>query len=189
MRELELLNWTEFKSTCITTKKLRCQYTETDEGYNLYGPDTQGLLWHTAFLKTSPRSSDQIDFEDNYKSTFNAASATTTPIHKQSEFSVTTRVETTVSACSYTVTSGKSFYLALFVGSYDGNQGIAYRLKVNGSLLFKLHLNGGPNQGYSNSYPLPVSVKIANGGDIITVTSEAGIGKGSAWVSYVGVEL
>lgn len=64
---LELNSWTQFKQICITTKNLNCQFTESDRLYDLYGPDADGLIWHTNILKTDPAGSDQTDFETNYK--------------------------------------------------------------------------------------------------------------------------
>ena len=70
MQILELADWTAFKDTCITKKNLNCQYTETSGGYDVYGPDADGLLWHTAFDKGT---ADDTDFANNHKAVFNWA--------------------------------------------------------------------------------------------------------------------
>lgn len=70
MKDLELDSWTTFKNTCLVTKGLNCQYSETSDRYDMYGPDL-GIMWHTSILKSSPASSDQSDFENNYKPTAN----------------------------------------------------------------------------------------------------------------------
>jgi len=70
---LEIASWSSFKQTCITTKNLNCQYEEAVDRYELYGPDTSSLLWHTSILKSDPRNADQVDFEDNHKAAFNWA--------------------------------------------------------------------------------------------------------------------
>lgn len=68
---IELNSWSSFKSVCITTKGLNCQYSEAPDRYDLYGPDKNGILWHTSILKTDPAGDDQSDFETNSKSSFN----------------------------------------------------------------------------------------------------------------------
>lgn len=68
---LELSSWTSFKSICIAAKNLNCQFDEQSDRYELYGPDANGITWRVSLLKTSPANSDQIDFETNYKSSFN----------------------------------------------------------------------------------------------------------------------
>lgn len=73
MKELELPSWTSFKETCITRKNLNCQFSESLDRYELYGPDGYGFIWHTTILKVNPRENDQADFEENYKSAFNWA--------------------------------------------------------------------------------------------------------------------
>jgi len=66
---LEIQTWADWKTLCLTTKKLQGQYEEQPSYYEIYGPDTDDLYWHITILKDS--GADQIDFEANYKSTFN----------------------------------------------------------------------------------------------------------------------
>lgn len=68
---LESGSWAEFKDICITKKNLNCQYVLRDGRYDLYGPDANGLTWHTSILQENPRSSDQVDLEDNHLVNFN----------------------------------------------------------------------------------------------------------------------
>lgn len=76
---LELSDWTAFKFTCITTKKLSCQYTEAPDRYEIYGPEISVITWRTTLLKTDIPNADQIDFETNYKfQTFNSVISSTT---------------------------------------------------------------------------------------------------------------
>ena len=70
---LELSTWTQFKNLCILTKNLNCQFTEDATRYDFYGPDANNLTWHTSIMKSEPRNEDQIDFEDNHKTSFNWA--------------------------------------------------------------------------------------------------------------------
>lgn len=68
---LELNGWTSFKSVCITVKNLNCQFTEAMDRYELYGPDANGLVWHTSILKgagdNGSAAADQAEFETSYK--------------------------------------------------------------------------------------------------------------------------
>lgn len=66
---IEVASWAAFKSLCITTKGLNCQFSETDTRYDFYGPDKNGILWHASILKDA--GDDQTDFDSNYKSKFN----------------------------------------------------------------------------------------------------------------------
>jgi hypothetical protein len=68
---LELPDWNAFKTTCITVKNLACQYSQGSDRYDLYGPDANGLMWHTTILTVG--GADQTDFETNYKSKFNGS--------------------------------------------------------------------------------------------------------------------
>lgn len=72
-QKLELSGWEAFKEICIARKNLNCQFTEDDQRYDFFGPDSSGIMWHTSLLKSNPRSADQADFEDNHKASFNWA--------------------------------------------------------------------------------------------------------------------
>lgn len=69
-KELEITSWAGFKATCIAKKNLNCQFTETDTRVDVYGPDADDILWHSAFLK---ESEDYTDFDTNYRAKFNWA--------------------------------------------------------------------------------------------------------------------
>lgn len=68
---MELPTWAAFKSTCITTKGLPCQYSESTDRYELFGPDGNQFLWCYTLIKTEEANTDQTDFESHYKSAFN----------------------------------------------------------------------------------------------------------------------
>lgn len=71
MQVMEVNTWTEFK-TLVATKLLLMQYTELGSKYDVYA--SEGLfMWHCSIDKVTPTSSDQTDFETNFKSTANAA--------------------------------------------------------------------------------------------------------------------
>lgn len=71
--KLELPSWDAFKEICITRKNLNCQFTEDSQRYDFYGPDSGDIMWHASIMKSDPRNSDQVDFEDNHKVNFNWA--------------------------------------------------------------------------------------------------------------------
>jgi len=73
MRLLELSNYSGtdgFIDLCVVKKNLNNQFTEDTFGYDLYGPDSNGLTWHIRILKNSD---DATDFVANRKAAFNFA--------------------------------------------------------------------------------------------------------------------
>lgn len=82
---LELPNWEAFKSTCITTENLNCQYVQSADRYDIYGSASGVLTWHTTIM-TGVNGADQTDFETNYKTIFNSS---------LSQFDVTGRLRVT----------------------------------------------------------------------------------------------
>ena len=189
MSELELLGWLDFKEICITRKNLNCQFTETSSRYDLYGPESDGLLWHTAILKSDPRNAFQVDFEDNYKVDFNRGSCNSgtgsTGITKSAEVTITARVETDMPGVIHTVSANKSFLLISFNAATSSPRGVIFRLKVNNIFLHKITLSG---EG-SYNLPLPLAIKIASAGDIIKVTYDAALARGGCYASFMGVEI
>lgn len=71
MQNIQLTSWESFKTICITQKNLSCQYQESDDSYQIYGPDSGSIIWCSSIAKDG--NEDQIDFEQNYKSAFNWA--------------------------------------------------------------------------------------------------------------------
>ncbi|MDP3354162.1 MAG: hypothetical protein Q8S44_10540 [Flavobacteriaceae bacterium] len=64
------LKWTEFKNICSIIFYLNIQYIEADYSYLIYINDSfNQYVCHVD--KTTPPSSDQTDFETNYKSNAN----------------------------------------------------------------------------------------------------------------------
>ena len=63
------LDWLAFKNTC-TSKNLLMQMVETTQDYKLFAVDNQ-IRYLCSFLKSSPASTEQLDFEANYKATCN----------------------------------------------------------------------------------------------------------------------
>lgn len=63
------LEWTNFKAI-VQLKSLPIQMRELPNSYRVFINDN-GVLYESSFLKESPRNSDQIDFEDNFKAGVN----------------------------------------------------------------------------------------------------------------------
>lgn len=63
------LNWTDFKAK-VAAKVLSIQYTESGVEYSLWAIDGADT-YLAAIPKTNPASTDQTDFETNYKSSAN----------------------------------------------------------------------------------------------------------------------
>ena len=109
------------------------------------------------------------------------------PIYRGSEFAITSRAETTVSAITYTITTGKNFYLNLFACASSGPLPTIFRLKVaGGSTQFMITSSGNGSDG---RLALPAAILIGTSGQAITVTSEAQVPRGQVWVGFSGVEL
>jgi len=109
----------------------------------------------------------------------------TNSIIKTTEFTISAKAETTITALNYTVTTGKKFYLSYFGGSSFGPLPIIVRIKVAGTSKFMLSLS----MTDIKSFPLPAAIQIATGGDAITVTTETQVARGQGWAGFAGVEI
>lgn len=65
---IALSDWSEFKNTVISTKKLKLQYAESPDRYEIWAPENSLVAWNISILKDS---ADGTDFENNYQSTSN----------------------------------------------------------------------------------------------------------------------
>jgi hypothetical protein len=63
---LELNSWADFKTTCLSGKKLLIQYIEEIDFYDIYANDS--LVWH---IKVDKGTAEATDFENNYKADAN----------------------------------------------------------------------------------------------------------------------
>jgi len=122
---LEIQSWDGFKQTCITNKNLNCQYEESATRYELYGPDGNDILWHVSVLKSDPRNSEQIDFEDNRKAAFNWAVGSRAYSFSAPDFMFDG--DAILATCTKTTTTNVDFK----VGTADG--GFHY---INGAVAF-----------------------------------------------------
>ena len=64
MPQLECISWTQFKQIVITNKDLSLQYTSDSQGYDIYGPDLDEIIWHIRLLNNG--DSDVTDFLTNF---------------------------------------------------------------------------------------------------------------------------
>ena len=104
-----------------------------------------------------------------------------------SEVAIASRSETVFSGISYTVPTGKSFYLSYFGGSAFAPLPVMFRLKVAGSSKFMV-LSGSQHGGTGN-IALPMAILLATAGQAITVTYEAQTTNGTVWAGFVGYEV
>lgn len=74
--DLGLSTWSQFKTICITTKNLNCQYADLGDAYRIVGPDANGILWVVEVLKLLPDgvtpNPDATDFQANFQSSCNS---------------------------------------------------------------------------------------------------------------------
>lgn len=64
MPQLECVSWSQFKQIAVTNKDLSLQYTQDSTGYDVYGPDLDGIIWHYRLLNDG--GTDVTDFLNNY---------------------------------------------------------------------------------------------------------------------------
>jgi len=69
MKSIKIDNWSFFKDTVITKKKLGLQYTENNLNYFIFAGEAGIFFWEITLEKTSE---DALDFETNYKTDANS---------------------------------------------------------------------------------------------------------------------
>jgi len=102
------------------------------------------------------------------------------------EFAFTAKVETDVPGVTYTVTSGKVFYLVAFSVASDSPSPMTYRLKVD-NVVKKVIKLGTPG-GETNQLIYPVPAKLAVAGQVIKITYDANFNRGNGWCEFIGLE-
>jgi hypothetical protein len=115
-------------------------------------------------------------------------------ILRQSEISVTTKIESDLPSSTYTVPAGKSFRLSTFGGSFDIMSPMYVRLKKQtggtGSfvtfLRFTLKIHGQDESDFQMVFPH--GLNIGSAGDVFKITYESALAKGTFWGGFVGVE-
>lgn len=112
----------------------------------------------------------------------------------QSEFTITSRIETDIPGTTYTVAVGKTFRLMTFMASFDAQPTLYIRLKKqtggSGSFntIFRINLEVGGQGQSSVPFVFPNGVLIGNAGDVFKLTVESTLVKGNLWSGYSGVE-
>jgi len=106
-------------------------------------------------------------------------------IIKTSEFTISTRTEAVLSAVSYTVTTGKTFYLSYVGGMVFAPLSYILRLKVAGTTKIMTMAW----QDAIGGIPFPLPILFATSGQQITLTYEAQIPRGTAWAGFTGFEI
>jgi len=111
-------------------------------------------------------------------------------IQKNVEFNITAKAETDITGTSYTVTTGKTFYVTSFMSSSDSPSPVSFRLKVyNGATLInsvKINVAG---NGATCGFSWENGIIFAQAGYTIKVTAEPQAAKGSGWVMFSGFEV
>ena len=98
-------------------------------------------------------------------------------------FTITSKAETTIR--TYTVPTGKTFRLVAFQVNTDNPLGANVQLKVDGVVKIRFYFD--PNKGnLSPLYTAPV--KIADAGQVVTITETAQIPRGEINTLLVGIE-
>jgi hypothetical protein len=116
-------------------------------------------------------------------------------IFKKNEVAVSTRNEFDVANTTYTVTTGKDFYITSFTASYDAQASLYVRVKKQTGGIgtwetqFRLNMMSGGQGNSTLTYPFGNGLKIGTAGDIIKITVESSIAKGTIFASFGGVEI
>lgn len=98
-------------------------------------------------------------------------------------FTITNKTETTIR--TYTVPTGKTFRLVAYQVNSDNPLGVNVQLKVDGVVKLRTYID--PNRGTPPpTYTAPV--KIADAGQVVTITEVAKIGRGEINTMLVGIE-
>jgi len=69
MKNIKIDDWTFFKTTVITRKKLGLQYTENNLNYFVFAGEAGIFFWEITLVKNTEEA---LDFETNYKDTANS---------------------------------------------------------------------------------------------------------------------
>ena len=215
MQIIDLASWSGFKSLVLTAKSLHLNYADYTDRYEVFAQDGI-LLYRYILAKdsgddvvdfeTNYKSSANaipvtletfvyIDGANKKLKTYDPSvlaaiqqlsfGSTGAEIVKTAEYAIVGRTEVDVPGVTYTVPSGKNFYLAFFGASLASPTVMNVRLKVDNVTKFRLDLGEAGSAG-NGSYPLSALSKIATAGQIVKITVETNISKGTAWVGFTG---
>ena len=111
-------------------------------------------------------------------------------IQRNAEFNITSKVETDIAGVSYTVTSGKTFYLTQFAVASDSPSPVAMRLRVyNGATLVNTIKINISSNGAWGGHSWPNGVLYATEGMVVKATFDPQAAKGSGWAMFAGFEV
>jgi hypothetical protein len=122
------------------------------------------------------------------------ASSTFGTILYQNEVSISSKTETDMTGMTRTIASGKTFVLTCFTASYDTQSPIYVRIKKQtaggGSFVtqFRITLKQHGQDASQVTIPIPFGIAIATATDVIKVTYESAIAKGTLWAAFTGIE-
>lgn len=120
--------------------------------------------------------------------------ATFATIQKGYEITVATKTETDLPTATYTVPSGKIFVLTSLSANYDTASPLIIRLKKQtggtGSFVTirRLTLKQHGQDPSDVHHLFPFGLVIGNATDIIKITYESALSKGSLWAAFTGIE-
>jgi len=115
-------------------------------------------------------------------------------IFKRNEITVATKTESDLSGVTYTVPSGKNFVLTTVNANYDTQSPLYIRLKKQtggaGSFVTEIRLTVKQHgqDASSTSMTFPYGIYLATAGDVLKITYESALAKGTLWAAFTGVE-
>jgi hypothetical protein len=122
------------------------------------------------------------------------APSTFATIYRRQEITVATKTETDLPSGAYTVPPGKMFVLASFQANYDTQSPLVVRLKKQtggaGAFVteFRLTLKQHGQDNSNVQFTFPYGIQLGTAGDVIKITYESALSKGTLWSSFTGVE-
>lgn len=111
-------------------------------------------------------------------------------IQRNAEFTINQKVESDIAGVTYTVTSGKTFYLTQFACASDSPSPVSMRIRVyNGETLVNTIKINLASNGAWGGHSWPNGVAFATGGMVVKATFDPQSAKGSGWAMFAGFEV
>jgi hypothetical protein len=111
-------------------------------------------------------------------------------IQRNAEFSINSKVETDVPGVTYTVTTGKIFYITQFAAASDSPSPVSMRIRVyNGATLVNTIKVNLASNGAWGGHSWPQGVAFAQSGYTVKATFDPQAAKGSGWAMFAGFEV
>ena len=111
-------------------------------------------------------------------------------IQRNAEFNINQKIETDISGVTYTVASGKTFYITQFACASDSPSPVSIRIKVysGATLINTIKINLASN-GAWGGHSWPNGVAFATAGQVVKATFDPQSAKGSGWAMFAGFEV